>query len=92
LNPHFMLFDEPLGALDPVIRSDLQDEFKMIFSKLKKTVLLVTHDLAEASFLGESISLMHDGRILQTGTLKELTHNPASPFVTKFINAYRVVE
>lgn len=89
LDPQALLLDEPLGALDPMIRSDLQRDLKAIFAKLGKTVVLVTHDLAEAAYLGHRIVLMHKGRIVQQGTYDELLGAPVSPFVTRFVGAQR---
>jgi osmoprotectant transport system ATP-binding protein len=89
IDPPVMLLDEPMAALDPLVRSRMQHELKSIFQRLGKTVLLVTHDLGEAVYLAESITLLHEGRIVQTGTYRELLHQPADPFVTLFINAQR---
>jgi osmoprotectant transport system ATP-binding protein len=89
LDPDVLLLDEPLGALDPMIRADLQVDLKMIFQTLGKTVVLVTHDIAEAGFFGDTITLLRDGRVLQKGTLEELIQSPADAFVTRFINAQR---
>ena len=89
LDPELLLMDEPLGALDPMIRVDVQAELKSIFQQLHKTVLAVTHDLGEAAYLGDTIVLMRDGSIIQEGTLKELVSSPVDPFVTRFINAQR---
>ena len=89
LDPNLLLMDEPLGALDPLIRVDLQAELKSIFSKLHKTVLMVTHDLGEAAYLGDSIVLMREGEIVQQGALNDLVKSPADPFVTRFIRAQR---
>lgn len=89
LDPQFLLLDEPLAALDPLIRYDLQEDLKKIFSSLKKTVLLVTHDLNEAVFLGDLIVLMKDGRIVQQGKLNDFLSSPTNEFVTKFIKAQR---
>jgi osmoprotectant transport system ATP-binding protein len=89
LNPDVLLLDEPLGALDPMIRADLQTDLKHIFQQLHKTVLLVTHDLGEAAFLGDHIVLLRAGQIVQQGPLTELLQTPAEPFVTDFINAQR---
>jgi osmoprotectant transport system ATP-binding protein len=89
LDPEVLLMDEPLGALDPIIRSQLQSDLKQIFQRLEKTVLLVTHDMGEAAYLGDEIALMRDGRILQRGRLKDLLDQPADPFVTVFIRAQR---
>ena len=89
LDPELLLLDEPLAALDPMIRSGLQEELKALFEKLQKTVLFVTHDIAEAAFLGGEIALMREGRIVQRGTIEDLTRRPAEPFVTEFIRAQR---
>jgi len=89
LSPQVLLLDEPLGALDPLVRAGLQQDLKEIFGRLKQTVLLVTHDLAEAAYLGDHIVLMSEGRIVQEGSLDDLRNNPATPFVTEFINAQR---
>lgn len=90
LDPQVMLLDEPLGALDPILRFDVQAELKEIFLRLKKTALFVTHDIGEAAFFGDSVTLLNDGAIVQTGRLRELLLKPSDPFVTKFINAQRV--
>ena len=89
LDPQIILLDEPLAALDPIVRSDVQGRLREIFRRLQKTVLLVTHDLSEAAYLGDEVTLLKDGRVLQTGPLKELIHQPADPYVTQFINAQR---
>jgi osmoprotectant transport system ATP-binding protein len=89
LEPDLLLLDEPLGALDPLIRADLQTDLRDIFRALGKTVLLVTHDLGEAAFLGDLIVLLRAGRVVQRGTLADLVRAPAEPFVTQFINAQR---
>lgn len=89
LNPEFLLLDEPLGALDPLIRFDLQNDLKEIFKSLNKTVILVTHDLNEAVFFGDKILLMKDGSLIQQGTITDFINNPSEPFVTKFIKSQR---
>jgi len=89
LDPDLLLLDEPLGALDPMIRYQLQQELKSIFGQLGKTVVMVTHDIAEAAFFGQTLVLMRDGHIVQTGTLKQLAQTPAEPFVEQFISAQR---
>ncbi|HZO88160.1 MAG TPA: ATP-binding cassette domain-containing protein [Chthonomonadaceae bacterium] len=89
LDPDVLLLDEPLGALDPLVRAELQTELKEIFRRLEKTVVLVTHDMAEAGFLADRIVLLADGRIVQQGTLADLRDHPASAFVTEFMNAQR---
>ena len=89
LDPELLLLDEPLGSLDPMIRYELQQELKSIFAKLGKTVVMVTHDIAEAAFFGHTLVLMREGRIVQTGPFKALARTPAESFVTQFINAQR---
>jgi osmoprotectant transport system ATP-binding protein len=89
LDPALLLLDEPLGALDPLIRSELQADLRGIFQKLHKTVVLVTHDLGEAGFLGDTLVLMQAGRIVQQDTFANLIQAPAGEFVTRFINAQR---
>jgi osmoprotectant transport system ATP-binding protein len=87
LDPDILLMDEPLAALDPMIRADLQDDLKDIFRRLGKTVVLVTHDLGEAAFFGDEIALMNHGRIVQNGTFADLRDRPANPFVRRFVRA-----
>ncbi len=89
LDPALLLLDEPLGALDPLIRSDLQVDLRGIFQALHKTVVLVTHDLGEAGFLGDTLVLMQAGRVVQRDTFDNLVRAPASDFVTRFLNAQR---
>ena len=92
LDPKILLLDEPLGALDPLIRYDLQEDLKKIFTELKKTVILVTHDLNEAGFFGDKIVLLMNGSIVQIGTVKDFIEKPRNEFVTKFITAQRVFD
>jgi osmoprotectant transport system ATP-binding protein len=89
LSPELLLLDEPLGALDPLVRAALQKDLKEIFQRLKQSAILVTHDLAEAAYLGDQIVLMNEGRIVQRGTLDDLRERPVTPFVTDFIQAQR---
>jgi osmoprotectant transport system ATP-binding protein len=89
LAPELLLLDEPLGALDPLVRASLQRDLKGIFAQLRQTVLFVTHDLAEAIYFGDEIVLMNEGRVLQKGTVADLRDNPANAFVSEFINAQR---
>jgi osmoprotectant transport system ATP-binding protein len=91
LAPELLLLDEPLGALDPLVRAALQKDLKEIFQRLNQTAILVTHDLAEAAYLGDEIVLMAEGRVVQKGTLRELQEQPASSFVSEFISAQRSV-
>ncbi len=89
LSPELLLLDEPLGALDPLVRASLQKDLKEIFTRLGQTVLFVTHDLGEAIYFADEIVLMNDGRIVQKGTITDLRERPADPFVSEFINAQR---
>ena len=89
LDPPLLLLDEPLGALDPITRSELQTQLKDIFAKLNKTVVLVTHDMGEAAYFGDTIILMRAGKIVQSGTLDDLLHRPSEQYVTDFIRAQR---
>lgn len=91
LDPNILLLDEPLGALDPLIRANLQEELKKIFQKLKKLVILVTHDLAEATYFSDTISLFHEGRLIQHGQFSDLERNPSSSFVTNFMTAQQSI-
>jgi osmoprotectant transport system ATP-binding protein len=89
LDPQVLLLDEPLGALDPIVRSDLQADLREIFRSLEKTVVMVTHDIGEAGYFGDIVVLMRDGAILQQGSVQDLVDSPADPYVTRFINAQR---
>ena len=89
LKPELLLLDEPLGALDPLVRARLQSDLKEIFGNLAQTIVLVTHDMAEAAFLGDTLVLMNEGRIVQQGRFDDLRNHPASGFVSAFINAQR---
>ena len=89
LDPPVLLFDEPLGALDPITRFDLQGDLREVFARLRKTVVLVTHDLAEAEFFGGTAVLLRDGQIVQRGSIKDLVRKPADAFVARFVQAQR---
>lgn len=89
LRPDALLLDEPLRALDPMIRSSLQDQLRTIFRELEMTVLLVTHDMAEADFFGDHIVLMNEGQVVQEGPMDTLLQDPATPFVRSFIQAQK---
>jgi osmoprotectant transport system ATP-binding protein len=91
LDPRVVLLDEPMGALDPMVRAELQADLRAIFRSLEKTVVMVTHDLAEAGWFGDEIVLLRAGRIVQRGTLRSLLDEPAEPFVTQFVSAQRQV-
>src|SRR3546814_12533152 len=83
--PILLLLDEPLGALDPVIRHELQAQMRELFATLGKTVVLVTHDVAEAAWLADTLVLLRAGRIVQQGSARELVQSPADPFVAQFM-------
>ena len=85
LDPAVILMDEPLGALDPVTRRKLQGELSALFRSLKKTVMLVTHDVAEAAFLADEAVVLHGGRIAQRGTIEAMTRAPADEFVRELL-------
>jgi osmoprotectant transport system ATP-binding protein len=87
LDPPVLLLDEPLGALDPIARAELQVHLARIFRELAKTVLLVTHDVREAFVFGSHITLLNGGRVVQHGTFAELARQPAQPFVADFLRA-----
>lgn len=89
LDPPTLLLDEPLGALDPLVRHELQDELREIFARLGKTVIMVTHDMAEAAFFSDRLILMRRGRIIQDGSLEDFQRAPADDFVREFLAAHR---
>jgi osmoprotectant transport system ATP-binding protein len=89
-NPPLMLMDEPFGAIDPITRERLQDEFLRLHRELRKTVIFVTHDIDEAIKMGDRIAILHAGGILaQYDTPDEILANPASEFVERFVGADR---
>lgn len=87
LDPPLLLLDEPLGALDPIVRAELQTQLGTLFQALGKTVVLVTHDIREAALLGHTITLMTAGRVVQQGSFADLLERPTAPFVTQFLTA-----
>ncbi len=89
LDPELLLLDEPLAALDPIVRSRLQEDLRDIFRRRSRTVMLVTHDLAEASFLADRIVLLNEGTIVQEGSFGDLRDSPANPFVAEFVRSQR---
>ena len=91
LDPELLLLDEPLGALDPIVRARLQEDLRDAFRKLGKSVLVVTHDMAEAAYLADTIAVMREGAIVQRGTMKDLVEAPAHPFVAEFVGAQRTL-
>ena len=91
LDPEVLILDEPFGALDPMVRFQLQEHLRALFRKLKKTVVMVTHDIAEAAFFADEIILMRAGKVVQRGSIFELLSNPKDDFVTAFIKAQRTL-
>ena len=92
VDPPALLLDEPLGALDPLVRFELQQRLQELFRVLKKTVILVTHDLAEAAYLAPRLVLMQTGRVVQDGSANDFVRHPANDFVRRFVAAYRSTE
>lgn len=88
-DPPALLLDEPLGALDPLVRYELQERLLELFRVLSKTVILVTHDLAEAAYLAPRLVLMQAGHVRQDGTVDDYLQRPADDFVRRFVTAYR---
>ncbi len=84
-DPEILLMDEPFSALDPLIRLQLQDQFKALVAQLAKTTLFITHDLDEAIRIGHRIAIMKDGVIVQIGTPEEIVMNPADDYVREFV-------
>jgi osmoprotectant transport system ATP-binding protein len=87
LGPELILLDEPLGALDPMIRAELRADLRGIFARLGQTVVLVTHDLAEAEFFADRVVLLKDGAVVQDGSFMDLVEHPAGEFVVRFVRA-----
>ena len=83
--PNIMLMDEPFGALDPITRDDLADDYRHIHDELKLTTIFVTHDMTEAMLLGDRIAVMKDGAMVQIGTPNELLAAPADDFVRSLV-------
>ena len=84
-DPEILLMDEAFSALDPLIRSDMQDELLDLQQKMKKTIIFITHDLDEALKLGDRIMLMKDGKAVQTDKAEEILSNPADEYVERFV-------
>lgn len=87
--PKLMLMDEPFGALDPITRSELQNELKQIHRTLSVTIILVTHDISEALYLSDRIAVMESGKIVGMGTPEKLLANPGHPYVERLLDAPR---
>lgn len=86
-NPVMVLLDEPFGALDPLTRQELQDQFLTLKQHIQKTMVMITHDLAEAFKLGDRITVLKGGEIHQIGTPKELVNSPATAYVQSLIDS-----
>lgn len=91
-NPPLILMDEPFGALDPITRDALQEEFKHLQRTLNKTIVFVTHDMDEAIKLADRIVILKAGEIVQVGTPDEILRNPANEFVEEFIGKERLLQ
>ncbi|HZA02716.1 MAG TPA: ABC transporter ATP-binding protein, partial [Hyphomicrobiaceae bacterium] len=91
-NPPVMLMDEPFGAIDPIARGRLQDEFKEILRRVRKTIVIVTHDLDEAIKMGHRIAIMKEGRLVQYDTPDAVLAKPASDFVEAFVGRDRALK
>ena len=89
-DPPIILMDEPFGALDPITRSGLQREFIDLKSRIRKTIVFVTHDISEAVILADRIAVMHEGRLEQVGAPRELISEPASDFVVALLSRLRL--
>jgi osmoprotectant transport system ATP-binding protein len=90
-DPDLILMDEPFGALDPITRRELQDEFRGLQRRLGTTVVFVTHDIREACRVGDRLALMDRGRLVQYGTAAELVEHPAEDFVRTFFREAEAV-
>ncbi|PKG23198.1 betaine/proline/choline family ABC transporter ATP-binding protein [Niallia nealsonii] len=91
-NPPLILMDEPFGALDPITRDSLQEEFKNLQKTLDKTIVFVTHDMDEAIKLADRIVILRAGEIVQVGTPDEILRNPKNEFVEEFIGKERLIQ
>jgi osmoprotectant transport system ATP-binding protein len=91
LKPDLLLLDEPLGALDPMVRASLLIDLKHTFSQLRTTVVWVTHDLAEAAHFADHVILLNAGRVIQQGSLADFRRQPADDFVNAFLEAHRIL-
>ncbi|HYF54468.1 MAG TPA: ABC transporter ATP-binding protein [Salinarimonas sp.] len=91
-DPPVMLMDEPFGAVDPLVRTHLQDEFLSILRRLRKTVILVTHDIDEAIRMGDLVAVLKDGRLVQCDSPDRLLAVPANAFVADFVGADRALK
>lgn len=91
-DPPVMLMDEPFGALDPIIRTRLQEEFLQIQREVKKTILFVSHDIDEAVKMGDRIALLRDGKVMQYDRPEEILIHPKNDFVSEFVGEDRILK
>jgi len=91
VDPDALLLDEPLGALDPIVRHELQEQLQRIFGELGKTVIVVTHDLAEAAWFAPRLVLLRRGAVVQDGSYADLRDRPADDFARQFVQAQRTL-
>jgi osmoprotectant transport system ATP-binding protein len=91
-DPDLILMDEPFGALDPITRRELQDEFRRLQKQLGKTVVFVTHDIREACRVADRLALVDGGRLIQYGTAEDFIHRPENDFVRSFFQEAEAVE
>ncbi len=92
VDPPIMLMDEPFGAVDPIARANLQDEFHRLQQQMKKTICFVTHDINEAIKMGDRIAIYNNGVLVQYGTPEEILTHPVDDFVSNFIGQDRLVK
>jgi glycine betaine/proline transport system ATP-binding protein len=84
-NTDVILMDEAFSALDPLIRTEMQDQLLELQKSLKKTIVFITHDLDEALRIGNQIAILRDGRLIQCGTPEDILHRPADDYVSRFV-------
>ncbi len=84
INPDILLMDEAFSALDPLIRTEMQDELTKLQAKHQRTVVFISHDLDEAMRIGDRIAIMQNGEVIQVGTPDEILNNPANDYVKTF--------
>jgi len=90
VDPRILLLDEPLSALDPNFREEIRDILKHLHQETGIAILMVTHDFGEARFLGQQITVIHQGRLQQTGTADEIFRRPTAPFVARFVGMHNI--
>jgi len=91
-DPPIMLMDEPFGALDPITRANLQNEFLRIQARIRKTIVFVTHDIDEAVKMGDKIAVMHQGKLVQFGTPQDILTRPSDEFVESLVGHNRILK